>query len=433
MIYIALGSNLGNRLTNLRRAVAVIKDEILLQSTESIVIETEALMTAGAPQEWNKPYLNMVIAGKSAIKPAEMMLRLQDIEKRLGRDDSAASWAPRIIDLDILMYNDKVIDEPELSVPHKELLNRPFLVHLLALLPERFIPYLQINGNKMRANEYAHKNFDCNNLFSKSFVLGPQIAAVLNITPDSFSDGGVNFDHEIAVQNAYKMVQDGAEIIDIGAQSTRPGGIEVIGPDKEYERLVHVLEGLKNLDAKISIDTYHPKLIRKLLQKYKIDWVNDVTGNLDDDTLKEIATAGCKIVTMHSFSIPPTKERVLSHGQKASTQMRVWGEMMLWRMQKHGFSVDEVIIDPGIGFGKSIYQNLSILRGVQQLRIGGAKILIGHSRKSFISGFSCAEAIGRDLETVAISCNLAKSGVDFLRVHNVADHHRLLVASKISA
>ncbi len=433
MIYIALGSNLGNRLTNLRRAIAIIKDKILSQCAESIVIETEALVKPGALQDWNKPYLNMVIAGKSSMNPEEMMLRLKDIEKNLGRDLTSAKWAPRIIDLDILMYNDNILDAPGLSLPHKELLNRSFLLHLLALLPEKFIPYLHVKGKKIRADEYAHKNCNYNNLFSKSFALGVQFAGVLNITPDSFSDGGVNFDPETAIQNAYKMVQDGAEIIDIGAQSTRPGDIEIISPEKEYERLIPVLDGLKALDAKISIDTYRPDLIRKLLGKYKIDWINDVTGNLDGDTLKEVAASGCKIVTMHSFSIPPTKDRVLSYRQNASTQMRIWGEMMLWRMQKHGFSVEDVIIDPGIGFGKSIYQNLSIIRGIQELRIGGAKILIGHSRKSFMSGFSRADVINRDLETAAISCNLAKSGVDFLRVHNVAAHHRLLVASKISA
>jgi len=229
------------------------------------------------------------------------------------------------------------------------------------------------------------------------------------------------------------MVQDGAEIIDIGAQSTRPGGIDIIGPEKEYERLAPILDGLRGIDAQISIDTYHPELILKLLREYKIDWINDVTGNLDENILQEIAAVGCKIVTMHSLSVPPSRNKILSHEQSPLVQMRIWGEMMLERMLKCGFAAQDLILDPGIGFGKSIYQNLAIIREAKKLQTDGAKILIGHSRKSFISGFSPQNASCRDLETTAISYNLARHGVDFLRVHNVEDHHRLLVASKISS
>ena len=154
----------------------------------------------------------------------------------------------------------------------------------------------------------------------------PAIMGILNVTPDSFSDGGKNFTPEIAIENAYKMVNDGAEIIDLGAQSTRPGDIEIIGPDKEYERLVPVLDGIKNIKAKISIDSYHPQLIRKIISNYKIDWINDVTGNLSDDVLKDIAAAGIKILTMHSLSVPPSKKNILSHTLSATKSIQIWSE-----------------------------------------------------------------------------------------------------------
>ena len=433
MIYIALGSNLGNRLSNLRKAIQLIKANILEKTYESIIIETNALLKDNAPKSWDKPYLNMIIAGETKLSPQDLHKQLLKIERQVGRVSSTERWTPRIIDLDILMYNDQVIDIPDLKIPHPELLNRDFLLHLLALMPKKYRPFIQIKGKKISADEYAHSTVDCIRLFSRAFTLGSQIVGILNITPDSFSDGGKNFDPEIAVKNAYQMVQDGAEIIDIGAQSTRPGGIEIIGPEKEFERLAPVLNQLQNLDAKISIDTYHPELIRELLKNYQIDWINDVTGNLDEDILKEIASSGCKILTMHSLSIPPSKGKILDHDISATQSIKIWGQKMLEKMLVCGFSVEDVIIDPGIGFGKSIYQNLELLKEANKLQNIGVQILIGHSRKSFMWGFFEASSSQRDLETIAISANLDKLGIDFIRVHNVRDQHRLLVANKVLA
>ncbi len=433
MIYISLGSNLGNRLSNLRKAVELLKTDILQHTYESIIIETKALLKDGVPTEWDKPYLNMVIAGKSKLSAENLLKNLTNIEQQLGRDLSAKKWAPRIIDLDIIIYNDQNISSPGLKTPHPELLNRDFLIHLLGLMPENYMPKLQVNGKFVRADEYAHEQIDCTDLFANAFTLEPQIVGVLNITQDSFSDGGKNFEPEIAIKNAYKMVTDGAEIIDIGAQSTRPGGIEIIGPEKEYERLTPVLDGLKEINAKISIDSYHPELIRKILKNYQVDWINDVTGNLDDDILKEIASSGTKILTMHSLSVPPDRNKILPHDSNFINYLQRWSEQMLEQMLRCGFSADDLILDPGIGFGKSIYQNLALIKEIKNLRKNGVRFLIGHSRKSFIQGFFDGKASARDLETIAISNNLAKSGIDYIRVHNVCDHYRLFVADKVSS
>lgn len=433
MIYIALGSNLGNRLSNLRKAVALLKAGILQHTCESIIIETEALLKDGAPDKWNKPYLNMIIAGESALSAENLLKSLKGIEQQLGKEPNSEKWAPRIIDLDIIIYNDQNISSPGLKIPHPELLNRDFLIHLLGLMTENYMPKLQVNGKSVRADEYAHEQINCTDLFSNTFVLGPQIVGVLNITQDSFSDGGKNFEPEIAIKNAYKIVKDGAEIIDIGAQSTRPGGIEIIGPEKEYERLAPVLDGLKNINAKISIDSYHPELIRKILKNYQIDWINDVTGNLDDNILKEIASSGAKILTMHSLSVPPSRDKTLPHDSNIVHSLQRWSEKMLEQMLRCGFNADDLILDPGIGFGKSIYQNLTLIKEIKNLQKNGFRFLIGHSRKSFMQGFFDGRAPDRDIETITISNNLAKSGIDFIRVHNVRDHYRLFVADKVSS
>jgi 2-amino-4-hydroxy-6-hydroxymethyldihydropteridine diphosphokinase/dihydropteroate synthase len=433
MIYISLGSNLGNRLSNLRQAITLLKTDILSNSYESIIIETKALLKDNSPKEWYIPYLNMIIAGESKLSPVDLLGKLKNIEQKMGRVANSASWEPRLIDLDILIYNEEIINKTSLQIPHLELLNRDFLIHLLALMPKEYLPKLKIQENFVRADEYAHSNIDCSELFSKSFTLGPEVLGILNITEDSFSDGGKNFTPETAIENAYKMVNDGAEIIDLGAQSTRPGGIEIIGPKKEYERLVPVLDGIKDIKAKISIDSYHPQLIRKVIANYKIDWINDVTGNLSDDVLKDIAAAGIKILTMHSLSIPPSKRNILSHTRSATSSIQIWSEKILDQMLRCGFNVNDVIIDPGIGFGKSIYQNLELIREAESIRKNGCKLLIGHSRKSFIRGFYDGNAHERDIETLAISSNLAKFDIDFIRIHNIRDHHRLLVANKVSS
>ena len=430
MIYISIGSNLGNRLANLRQAVWLIKANILDQTYESIILETKALLKNNAPKSWDKPFLNMVIVGKTELSPHDLYKKLVEIERQVGRIYSKEKWAPRIIDLDILIYNDQMIDTSDIKIPHPELLNRDFLLHLLALMPGEYRPFIQTQEQKIRVDEYAHNHVDFTDLFTKAFALGPCIVGVLNVTPDSFSDSGKNFDPEMAVENAYKMVRDGAEIIDIGAQSTRPGIGKIIGPEKEYERLSPILNGLKNIDAKVSIDTYHPELINRLLQEYKIDWINDVTGNLSGDVLQEIALSGCKILTMHSLSIPLSKKKILPHDIPTIESIRVWGEKVIEKMQRYNFSEEDIIIDPGIGFGKSIYQNLDILKGIQEIKKLGVKILIGHSRKSFMTGFVEKPAPQRDIETIAISGNLDRVEADFIRVHNVRDHHRLLVANR---
>jgi len=431
MIYIALGSNIGNRLANLRKAVKFLKSDILSNSFESIVIETKALLPTDAPSRWDKPHLNMLIAGETSLSPESLLQRLKSIEHQMGRDLDAPRWSPRIIDLDILIYNDQTINLGNLKIPHTELLNRDFLLHLLAMMPEKYLPNLQVGGKFVRADEYAYKNVNCDDLFSKSFTLGSCVMGILNITQDSFSDGGKNFLPEDAIKNAYQMVRDGAEIIDIGAQSTRPDALEIIGAEGEYKRLSPVLDGIKQIDAEVSIDSYHKDLILRLLNEHQIDWINDVTGNLDDETLKDIASSGAKILTMHSLSVPPSKDNILPHDLAMISSLASWVKNMMEKMLRCGFNSEDVVIDLGIGFGKSIYQNLSLIREIKKFRKLGCKILVGHSRKSFMKGFSSIETTGRDVETIAISCNLSKQNVDFIRVHNLQDHYRFLVADKV--
>lgn len=131
---------------------------------------------------------------------------------------------------------------------------------------------------------------------------------------------------------------------------------------------------------------------------------------------------------MHSLTIPPQKQQCLDFNKSPITSLNIWAEQEIAKLEKCGFDRKGIIFDPGIGFGKSVYQNLHILQNIQEFKKLGCEILVGHSRKSYISTFYNCSAEERDLETIAISKYLAENGVDYLRVHNVKDHQRFFVA-----
>ncbi|WP_264376024.1 dihydropteroate synthase [Wolbachia endosymbiont (group B) of Sphaerophoria taeniata] len=411
MIYISIGSNIGNRLSHLQRATELLKKRYLKDLKSSIILETKAILPNGAPPDWNKPFLNMIVYGSCSSSPEELLKGLKQIECDIGRPQVYEKWAPRVIDLDILLWDDLTLDIPDLKIPHPELVNRPFLLHLMAMVNKTFAFNVQ----------------DC---FSKSFTLSPKLMGIVNITPDSFSDGGLYYDANRATKQALQLVSDGASIVDLGAQSTRPGA-SIKTPEEEYERLKPVLDNLsdymKNGDIEVSIDSFWPDIILNVLKHYNIAWVNDQKGDLSSNTLKEVASSGCSVVIMHSLSIPPHKDNIIPHDTDPIDIINNWAEKSINRLLDLGFDENSIIIDPGIGFGKSMYQNIQILRSIETLQNFGCKVLVGHSRKSFISSFSTEPASNRDLETIATSAILHNK-VDFLRVHNVRDHMRFFVA-----
>lgn len=424
MIYLSLGSNLGNRFSFLREAIEQLK-EIFSWFETSIVIETPALLKPNAPSKWNKPYLNMIVRGETNLTPQVLLSKLQNIEKNMGRPADHEKWAPRIIDLDILLWDELIIDTPTLKIPHPELLNRPFWLHLMAMLsPETRIPNLpddNLGTLACRTNP--------SQIFTQSFVLNPKLVGIVNITPDSFSDGGCYLNPKDAIQQILKLHQTGAALVEIGAQSTRPGAL-LLSEEEEYNRLLPVLEGIKtylnNKEIQLSIDTYSPTLILKILNEYPIAWINDVKGNLSADVLKKIAAHNCNLVAMHSLTIPANPKKLL----KNLKDIDVWADDTISKLKSCGFSENRIILDPGIGFGKSAYQSLELLKQIKHLKNFGCPILVGHSRKSYMQAFSNLNVFERDLETIAISDILYRADFDFLRVHNIADHQRFWVAQQ---
>ncbi|MCC8483389.1 MAG: dihydropteroate synthase [Rickettsia endosymbiont of Labidopullus appendiculatus] len=409
MIYISLGSNLGNRINNLNMAVNLLTQSCLRNSKSSIILETEAILPDNTPPSWNKPFLNMIVAGETDLSPDALLITMKSIESDMGRLAIYEKWAPRIIDLDILLWDELEINTPQLTIPHPELSTRPFLRHLLALMEVQ--PWTKM---------------PLTNSFSKSFVLHPAIVGIVNITNDSFSDGGQFNNPDKAIEKIQELASDGASIIEIGAQSTRPGAV-IRTPEEEYNKLKPVLDGITTLInkgmLKVSIDSFWSSTVKRLLENYQISWINDVKGDFDNRTLRSIAEKGCKLCFMHSLSIPPNQELILSLEHRPISLIKEWGKQSIERLLNIGFSQENIILDPGIGFGKSSYQNIEILRYVQELRSLDVQIMVGHSRKSYIQAFSTVDAKNRDIETIATSLAL-KDKVDFLRVHNVRNHMR---------
>ncbi|MDR0773188.1 MAG: dihydropteroate synthase [Wolbachia pipientis] len=423
MIYISVGSNIGNRFSHLQRAAQLLKERYFKDLKSSIILETKAILPDGAPSGWDKPFLNMIVYGSCSSSPEELLKGLKQIECDIGRLQVYEKWAPRVIDLDILLWDDLTLDTPYLRIPHPELINRPFLLHLMAML------------NPMDNTPIINKTFgtvayDIPNIqdyFLKSFTLSPELVGIVNITLDSFSDGGLYYDADQATKQALQLVSDGASIVDLGAQSTRPGSL-IQTPKAEYARLKPVFDHLNQYtkvgDIKVSIDSFWPDVILNVLEHYNIAWVNNQKGDLDDNTLKAVASSGCSIVIMHSLSIPPHKDNIIPDD---TSTINHWAERNINRLLALGFDQSSIIIDPGIGFGKSLYQNIWLLRNIEALQSFGCKVLVGHSRKSFISSFSTEPVFNRDLETIALS-SVLHNKVDFLRVHNVRDHMRFFVA-----
>ncbi|WP_265031658.1 dihydropteroate synthase [Wolbachia endosymbiont (group A) of Tiphia femorata] len=420
MIYISVGSNIGNRFSHLQRAAQLLKERYFKDLKSSIILETKAILPNGAPPEWDKPFLNMIVYGSCSSSPEELLKGLKQIECDIGRPQVYEKWAPRVIDLDILLWDDLTLDTPYIKIPHPELINRPFLLHLVAMLSP--IPII----NKTFGYDIPSIQ-DC---FLKSFTLSPELVGIVNITLDSFSDGGLYYDADQATKQALQLVSDGASIVDLGAQSTRPGSL-IQTPKAEYARLKPVFDNLNQCmkvgDIKVSIDSFWPDVILNVLEHYNIAWVNDQKGDLDDNTLKAIASSGCSIVIMHSLSIPPHSDNIIPSDIDPIDTINNWAERNINRLLALGFDQSSIIIDPGIGFGKSLYQNIWLLRNIEALQSFGCKVLVGHSRKLFISSFSTEPVFNRDLETIALSSALHNK-VDFLRVHNVRDHMRFFVA-----
>ncbi len=253
----------------------------------------------------------------------------------------------------------------------------------------------------------------------------PELVGIVNVTPDSFSDGGQALDVASAHRRIEQLAADGASVIDIGAESTRPGATPLTWRE-EWERLGPVLNSLtKPKNVAISIDTRHAETAKRALD-LGVDWINDVSGFAADVMIEVVKPYDCKLVMMHSITVPPDKENVLPDWMDVPLFLVNWAMSRRAILETSGIAPARVIFDPGLGFGKTADQNWEILRGILRIKSLDIAVLIGHSRKSFLG-----DPATRDAETLRVSKFLLDTGVEYLRVHDVAAHKRLLDEARV--
>ena len=249
----------------------------------------------------------------------------------------------------------------------------------------------------------------------------PAIMGILNITPDSFSDGGKYFSKtSYSINHALKMIKMGADIIDIGAESTRPGS-KPIKPQEEIKRLKPILIGLKRKKIRISVDTRN-SLTMKFALDQGVKFINDVSAlTNDDESINIIKNSKCFIILMHMQGNPLNMQKNPKY-RFAPKDIYNFLNKQIHNCKKNGIKKSRIIIDPGIGFGKTSRHNIQILQNLKMFKKLRCNILIGLSRKRFISDLSKKERpIDRIAGTIAANQYALDQGVDIIRVHDVQE------------
>lgn len=259
-------------------------------------------------------------------------------------------------------------------------------------------------------------------------LVRPAVLGVVNVTPDSFSDGGINLDSEAAVATARRLLDEGAAVVDIGGESTRPGAAPV-SVDEELRRVVPVLEGLSG--APISIDTTKAEVARRALELGAM-LVNDVTALRADSGLVEVvAESGAFLCLMHMQGEPRTMQ-VAPRYDDVVAEVAAFLEERLAFAVDHGVSEDRICLDPGIGFGKTPDQNLELIRRLEAIVALGRPVLVGLSRKSTIGKAvgDPAARVATDAASVGAAVAAYDRGASIFRVHDVRLHVEALAAAR---
>ena len=405
-VYLGLGSNVGDRLLYLKKAVDLLSKNVKVLK-KSCVYETPASLPSSYPEDWNRPFLNIALEIECEIDLKSLLTLTQTVEKELDRPSEHKRWSPRTIDIDILCA-DKKIKSKTLQVPHPFLEKRDFVLS----------PLRDINPSYKIKKSFL-------SLRRKLKDKTPAWMDIINVTPDSFSDQwiGEKSLEEKLIQNSRHSVQ----WIDIGGYSTRPNALN-ISPEEEWKRIHPAIQTFNRLSLpfmKLSVDTFRADIAKKALEE-GATMINDVSGLQDPNMISVLKDSDCDYVLMHSLTVPADKKVTL--GENPLKEVKRWLEEKLDDLEKNHIHMNRIIFDVGIGFGKKGDQSISLLKNIEEFTKYPVRLMVGHSRKSFMSLFTPHPASDRDAESVGASISLAQKGVDILRVHNAVMHARAWLA-----
>lgn len=249
----------------------------------------------------------------------------------------------------------------------------------------------------------------------------PLVMGILNVTPDSFSDGGIYNSSDAALKQVELMLAEGADIIDIGGESTRPGA-QKVSPEEEMERVVPLISRIKSrFDVPVSIDTYKEAVARAAVVDGGADIVNDISAlGFSENMAETVAELKVPVILMHIKGTPETMQLNPSY-ENAVEEIIDYLKERADIALKAGISRNNIVVDPGIGFGKRLVDNIDIIKNLKEFGRLGYPVLMGLSRKRFLgelAGESSAQQ--RDYETVAADLVSFMNGASIIRVHNVA-------------
>lgn len=427
---IALGSNLGDRDEALREALERLLPVVEIEGVSSFY-ETDPVGYTDQP-----PFLNAVCIGTTDASPQELLARCKAIEQAMGRRPGPR-WGPRPIDLDVLFYDDLCLEGETLTLPHPRMAERAFvMVPLAEIAPGWVHPRLGETAAALAAHlpqegvrrwARAPMRVGAGFLFwgRATFVMG-----ILNVTPDSFSGDGLLRGPdwvEAAVAQARRFKAAGAHLLDVGGESTRPGA-EPVPEEEELRRVLPVIERLAAEGlGPISVDTYKARVAQAAVEA-GADLVNDVWAmERDPEMAAVVAALGVPIVLMDNRSrrdavVRDPRLGARYEGEAHRDIVAAVRAHLLERVaaaEAAGIPRHRILLDPGLGFGKTVAQNLELVDRLGELRALGFPLLVGPSRKSFI-GYTLGLPPEDRLEgTAAVVAVSIVRGADIVRVHDV--------------
>ncbi|CAN8102881.1 unnamed protein product [Discula destructiva] len=455
--YIALGSNLGDRIAEIERACREMDARGIKVTRTSSLWETEPMYYADQDR-----FVNGVCEIATTLEPLELLDQLQDIENLMGRR-KVVDKGPRNIDLDILIFEDQVVKHERLNIPHVAIPEREFVLRPLAeLIPTKAIyPSNPWKFTQDYLNELPPSSPPLTTLTPLSASQPPlqafkpsrqtHVMAILNMTPDSFSDGGTHTSAAAAsstlADTIRTMVASGATMIDVGGQSTAPNRPEV-SADEELSRVLPAIKLIRSLPEarhiSISVDTYRASVAEQAVRA-GADIINDVSaGAMDPAMLATMARLGKTVCLMHMRGTPATMSSLNNYSSSSDGKndhddhdssndthhiVPTIAKELLDRVaaaEAAGIRRWRIILDPGLGFAKVGAQNLPLLRGLRELRewpgLEGLPWLVGSSRKSFIGKITgVATPAERIWGTAATVAAAIEGGADVVRVHDVKE------------
>ena len=424
---------MGARLEHLRGAVRALQSRI--QDTRVIAVsaiyETPAQLPEDTCAAWNQDYLNLAVRLRTRWAPARLLHWLHQLEAATGRErPPRAHNAPRVLDLDLLIYGERFDPDPELWLPHPRLAQRAFALRpLLDVLPHwRWPP-----GHPLQGQSGKRTLAQLPPLVPRGYSL-TRAVGILNLAADSFTQTPAYARlspralHHRLLHRAQLWAQEGIDWIDLGAESTRPGAT-LIGAAEEWRRLRTFLPDLRrHYPHTLSLDTRHPRNAQHALE-LGVDIINDVSG-LQEPRMHRVLRAYPKAhaVLMHHLGVPPSSRTLAGDAHRWTKHLQQWAHHRQTQLTDAGILPARLWWDPGLGFGKSSAQCYTLVRELRGFHRLGLPLFVGHSRKRFLSVEDDPNRAPteREAESLAISLECARQGVAALRVHAPVLHHRAL-------